>query len=72
MMGKPSRDYGAVYWRPAGRWEGQISYSGRGLQILLPQTRRDVIHRLSQGRWALGQGLPVSARTTSLDTFLGR
>lgn len=71
-MGKRSRGYGAVYRRPDGRWEGQIRIPGGGRRSFYARTRRDVIHRLSQERWALGQGLPVSAGTTSLATFLGR
>jgi hypothetical protein len=71
-MGKCSRGFGAVYRRPDERWRGQISYSGGGRRSFYAKTRRDVIHRLSQERWTLGQGLQVSARTTSLDTFLGR
>jgi hypothetical protein len=71
-MGKRSRGYGAVYWRPDGRWEGQIRIPGGGRRSFYARTRRDVIHRLSEARWALGQGLPVSAGTTSLETYLGR
>src|SRR5712691_962170 len=68
-MGKRQRGYGAVYrWRD-GRWEGQIRIPGGGRRSFYAKTRRDVIHRLSQERWALGQGLPVSAGTTSLETF---
>jgi len=71
-MGKRSRGFGAVYLRPDGRWEGQIRIPGGGRRSFYAKTRRDVIHRLSQERWALGQGLPVSAGTTSLETFLSR
>ncbi|HEX9096235.1 MAG TPA: tyrosine-type recombinase/integrase [Candidatus Dormibacteraeota bacterium] len=71
-MGKRGRGYRAVYWRPDGRWEGQIRIPGGGRRSFYVRTRRDVIHRLSQERWALGQGLPVSAGTTSLETFLSR
>ncbi len=71
-MGKRGRGYGAVYWRPDGRWEGQIRIPGGGRRSFYARTRRDVIHRLSEARWALGQGLPVSAGTTSLATFFGR
>ncbi len=71
-MGKRGRGYGAVYHRPDGRWEGQIRIPGGGRRSFYAHTRRDVIHRLSEARWALGQGLPVSAGTTSLATFFGR
>ncbi|MDQ6949552.1 MAG: site-specific integrase [Actinomycetota bacterium] len=71
-MGKRTRGYGAVYHRPDGRWEGQIRIPGGRRQSFYARTRRDVIHRLSEARWALGQGLPVSAGTTSLETYFGR
>lgn len=71
-MGKRRRGYGAVYKRSDGRWEGQIRIPGGDRRSFYARTQRDVIHRLSQERWALGQGLPVSAGTTSLQTFLGR
>jgi|GEM_PF-4027057 len=64
MMGKRGRGFGAVYWRPDGRWEGQIRIPGGGRRSFYARTRRDVIHRLSEARWSLGQGLPVSAGTT--------
>ena len=72
MMGKRKRGFGAVYLRPDGRWEGQIRIPGGARRSFYARSRRDVIHRLSQERWALGQELPVSAGTTSLETFLGR
>ncbi len=71
-MGKRGRGYGAVYWRPDGRWEGQIRISGGGRRSFYARTRREVIRRLTEARWALGQGLPVSAGTTSLATFFDR
>ncbi len=71
-MGKRGRGFGAVYLRPDGRWEGQIRIPGGSRRSFYARTRRDVIHRLSEARWALGQGLPVSAGTTSLSTFFGR
>jgi hypothetical protein len=71
-MGKRGRGFGAVYWRPDGRWQGQIRIPGGGRRSFYARTRRDVINRLSEARWALGQGLPVSAGTTSLATFFGR
>jgi hypothetical protein len=36
-MGKRGRGFGAVYWRPDGRWEGPNSYSGRWSPLLLRQ-----------------------------------
>ena len=71
-MGKRRRGFGAIYHRPDGRWEGQIRIPGGARRSFYARSRREVSHRLSQERWALGQGLPVSAGTTSLGTFLGR
>jgi len=71
-MGKRGRGYGAVYWRPDGRWEGQIRIPGGGRRSFYARTRREVIRRLTEARWALGQGLPVSAGTMSLATFFDR
>ncbi len=34
------------------------------------RTRRDLIHKLADARWALGEGLPVSAGTQSLRAYL--
>jgi integrase len=71
-LGKRRRGFGAVYHRPYGRWEGQIRIPGGGRRSVYGRTRREAVHRLSEERWALGQGLPVSAGTTSLEAFLGR
>ena len=71
-MGKRRRGFGAVFHRPDGRWEGQLRIPGGGRRSVYARTRREAVHRLFQERWALGQGLPVSAGTTSLETFLGR
>jgi integrase len=71
-MGKRGRGYGAVYHRPDGRWEGQIRIPGGHRRSFYARTRRDVIRKLAEARWALGQGLPVSAGTTSLATFFDR
>jgi|ERR1700682_6023810 integrase len=71
-MGKRTRGYGAVYHRPDGRWEGQIRIPGGARRSFYARTRREVIRRLTEARWALGQGLPVSAGTTSLATFFDR
>jgi hypothetical protein len=71
-MRKRRRGFGAVYHRTDGRWAGQIRIAGGGRRSFYARTRRDVIHRLSEPRWALGQGLPVSAGTTSLETLFKR
>jgi integrase len=71
-MGKRGRDYGAVYHRPDGRWEGQIRIPGGHRRSFYARTRRDVIRRLAEARWALGQGLPVSSGTQPLSVFFAR
>ncbi len=53
-MGKRTRGYGAVYHRPDGRWEGQIRIPGGGRRSFYARTRREVIRRLTEARWALG------------------
>jgi hypothetical protein len=69
-MGKRTRGYGAVYHQPNRRWDGQIRIPEGRRQSFYARTQRDVIDRLSEARWAVGQGLPVSAGTTSLETWL--
>jgi hypothetical protein len=71
-MGNRTRGYGAVHHRPDGRWEGQIRIPGGGRRSFYARTRHEVIRRLTEARWALGQGLLVSAGTTSLATFFDR
>ena len=71
-MGTRQHRFGAVYQRADGRWEGKIRIPRGGRCSFYALTRRDMIHTLSQERWALGQGLPVSAGTTSLETFVAR
>jgi hypothetical protein len=71
-MGKRGRGCGAVYHRPDGRWEGQIRIPGGGRRSFYARTRRDVIHRLTEAGWALGQGLPVSSGTQPLSVFFAR
>jgi site-specific recombinase XerD len=61
---------GGVYQRGDGRWEGRIRIRGGRRRSFYARTRRDVVRRLGEARWALGQGLGVSARTTSLSAYL--
>jgi hypothetical protein len=71
-MGKRRRGYGAIFYQADGRWEGQIRIPGGRWRSFYARTRREAIRQLSEARWALGQGLPVSAGTAPLVTFLGR
>ncbi len=69
-MGKRQAGFGAVYRRRDGRWEGQIRIPGGRRRSFYGRSRRDLIHRLVDARWALGEGLPVSAGTHSLRAYL--
>jgi hypothetical protein len=69
-MGKRQAGFGAVYRRADGRWEGQIRIPGGRRRSLYGHSRRDLIHKLVDARWSLGEGLPVSAGTQSLRAYL--
>ena len=69
-MGKRQAGFGAVYRRRDGRWEGQIRIPGGRRRSFYGHSRRDLIHKLAETRWALGEGLPVSAGTQSLRAYL--
>ncbi len=69
-MERRHRGTGGVYQRGDGRWEGRIRIRGGRRRSFYARTRRDVVTRLGQARWALGQGLGVSAGTTSLRIYL--
>ena len=69
-MGKRETGLGTVYRRQDGRWEGQIRIPGGRRRSFYSHSRRDLIHKLADARWALGEGMPVSARTTSLRIYL--
>lgn len=69
-MARRNRGLGAVFFRADGRWEGQIRIGGGRRRSFYARTRRDLVHKLADARWALGEGLPVSAGTQSLRAFL--
>ncbi len=69
-MGKRQAGFGAVYRRRDGRWESQIRIPGGRRRSFYGHSRRDLIHKLADARWALGEGLPVSAGTQSLRAYL--
>ena len=69
-MARRNRGLGAVFLRADGRWEGQIRIGGGRRRSIYARTRRDLVHKLADARWALGEGLPVSAGTQSLRAFL--
>ncbi len=61
---------GGVYRRRDGRWEAQIRIQGRPRRSFYARTRREALRKLTEARWALGQGLAVSAGTMSLRAYL--
>ena len=61
-MGTRQRRFGAVYQRADGRWKGKIRIPGGGRCSFYALTRRDMIHRLSQERWALGNSFAAEHR----------
>ncbi|MDQ6946005.1 MAG: site-specific integrase [Actinomycetota bacterium] len=69
-MARRNRGLGAVFLRADGRWEGQIRIGGGRRRSFYAHTRRDLVHKLADARWALGEGLPVSAGTQSLRAYL--
>src|SRR2546425_18074 len=69
-MGKRQAGFGAVYRRRDGRWEGQIRIPGGRRRSFYGHSRRDLIHKLADARWALCEGLPVSVGTQSLRAYL--
>jgi len=71
-MGKRGRGYGTVSRRPDGRWEGQIRIPRGGRCSVDPLTRPGGGPPAVAGARVLGQRLPVSAGTTSLETSLAR
>ncbi len=60
---------GAVYRRRDGRWEGQIRIRGGPRRSFYAHSRREAIHKLSEARWTLGQGLPVSSGAQPLSVY---
>ena len=69
-MARRNRGLDAVFLRADGRWEGQIRIGGGRRRSFYARTRRDLVHKLADARWTLGEGLPVSAGTQSLRAFL--
>jgi len=69
-MTRRNRGLGAVFLRADGRWEGQIRIGGGRRRSFYARTRGDLVRKLADARWALGEGLPVSAGTQSLRAYL--
>ncbi len=69
-MERRHQGLGGVYQRRDGRWEGRLRIRGGPRRSFYGRSRGDVIRRLGEARWALGQGLVVTAGTTSLRVYL--
>ena len=62
-MAKRANGQGAVYLRGDGRWEAQLRLAGGGRKSVYGRTRREVLGKLREARWAVARGLPVSSRS---------
>ena len=71
-MAKRANGQGAVYLRGDGRWEAQLRLAGGGRKSVYGRTRREVLGKLREARWAAARGLPVSSRNPTLAEFLDR
>ncbi|MBJ7597155.1 MAG: site-specific integrase [Candidatus Nephthysia bennettiae] len=71
-MERRSKGEGAVYLRGDGRWEAQLRLGVGRRKSVHGRTRREVLGKLREARWALKQGLPVSSRKLTLAAFLER
>ncbi|MDQ6878929.1 MAG: hypothetical protein M3082_14810 [Candidatus Dormibacteraeota bacterium] len=54
-MARRNRGLGAVFLRADGRWEGQIRIGGGRRRSFYARTRRDLVHKLADARWGLGE-----------------
>jgi len=61
---------GAVYLRADGRWEAQFRMADGRRKCLYGRTRREVLSKLRETRWAVAHGLPVSSRKLLLSEYL--
>jgi len=71
-MAKRANGQGAVYLRGDGRWDAQLRLAGGGRKSVNGRTRREVLGKLREMRWAAARGLPVSSRNPTLAVFLDR
>ena len=70
-MRRRSKGEGAIYLRGDGRWEAQLRLGAGRRRSVYGRTRREVLGKLREARWALKRGLPVSSRKLTLEQFLG-
>jgi Phage integrase, N-terminal SAM-like domain len=71
-MARRSKGEGAIYRRGDGRWEAQLRLGAGRRRSVYGRTRREVLGKLREARWALKRGLPVSSRKLTLAEFLDR
>ena len=71
-MARRAKGEGAVYLRGDGRWEAQLRLGVGKRKSVYGRTRREVLGKLREARWALKRGLPVSSRKLTLGGFLER
>jgi integrase len=71
-MARRTKGEGAVYLRGDGRWEAQLRLGVGKRKSLYGKTKREVLSKLREARWALKRGLPVSSRKLTLGEFLER
>jgi integrase len=71
-MARRSKGEGAIYLRGDGRWEAQLRLGAGRRKSVYGRTRREVLGKLREARWALKRGLPVSSRKLTLAEFLER
>src|SRR5258706_2306076 len=71
-MAKRANGQGVVYLGGDGRWEAQLRLAGGGRKSVYWRTRREVVGKLREARWAAARGLPVTSRNPTLAGFLDR
>jgi integrase len=71
-MARRSKGEGAIYLRGDGRWEAQLRLGAGRRKSVYGRTKREVLGKLREARWALKRGLPVSSRKLTLAEFLVR
>ncbi len=71
-MARRSKGEGAIYLRGDGRWEAQLRLGAGRRRSVYGRTKREVLGKLREARWALKRGLPVSSRKLTLGELLER
>jgi hypothetical protein len=69
-MARRNRGLGAVFLRADGAGRARFEIGRGRRRSFYARTRRDLVHKLADARWALGEGLPVSAGTCRCEPSL--